>query len=1341
MKGFLSAAILVSSFLTSYSQVIQSDSLALVALYQSTNGPSWTVNTNWLVPNSTVDTWTGISVTGNRVTQIQLPSNGLTGTLPNELGNLTEATDLILSQNNLSGTIPTSIGTMTQLTRLDLSNNALNGSLPASLGSLAYLGRLLINNNSLSGVLPSSLSSLINIVHMDLSGNNLTGAPDAVFALPLLNELHLNNNQFSGNLNNTIYGLAVNIGYLNLGFNKLTGPLPDSLFALTGLSDLYLNDNQFTEDVPVAIGRLSNLQILQLQNNKFDCLISSEMPRYMSYIDLSGNEFNHIDANLYLPNVSTFSVANNSLQFGDLESNLSYITNYSPQDSINQNQVITVAVGGSFTLTTSVSGKNNSYQWYLNGVPLDISSSYQYIVNSANTGNGGLYYCAVSDPSVPGLTLYRKTVRVYVIPCGSKISQQDSLALVAIYSSTHGANWNNRTNWLNGNVSTWFGVTTTCDRVTTLDLSNNDLVGPIPTEIGNLSLLTSLKLNDNTFSGSIPSSIGNLANLTILVLSTSKITGSLPPEIGNLTQLTYFYAENNQLSGSVPSSIENLKSLQQISLYNNQMTGSLESLCALDQIAYINFANNQFTGSLPEGITSLINLQTLYLANNQLSGTVPIRVDKLVNVQNFELRNNKFTGPISDNFSFMISLTYLALDNNMLTGSLPVDLGNGLSESGIPPDPLVQLYLQNNQFTGTIPYLGGLTALQDFQFYNNQLTGNFPGLQLCTSLQTIIGSNNNLSGTIPDIYSQLPLLTYFDFGNNRLTGALPPSLSNCTLLTDLKLNDNQLSGTIPDYSALVNLQQLSLKNNLLTGTVPNYLGSFSNLNYLNLGSNQLVGTIPTTLGADLSLNWIDLSFNQLTGAIPKELGGLSQLGILFLNNNQLTGTLPSELGNCLNLGDLVVANNQLTGKIPSSYSSFTKLFWVSLSYNSFTDSIPAAWASNAQLNYLFVDNNRFTYVPDCSALPQLIAVALNNNAFTFESIEPYYKVNSKFTFGLTYAPQDSAGAKSSTTLAFQCPFNMSAVVGGTANIYQWFKDGNAIAGATSATLNVPSAAASDAGKYTCSVTNTIVPGLTINTRPATISISPPINATINSASGALCNASLLIVTPSGLKSYQWFQDGKKIVGAQKDSLMVYYDGDYTVQYQPDPASSCKLASPAFAMTNLYSDNQPVIAGTGSPISQLSTPAVASSYQWYINDKLIAGADSASLKIWYNGSYYVVAQLANNCQYRSNTISINENSYPNLGRVGQDSDTVHLLLPAEAITIYPNPAKGMITITTGSLSANGIQVFDNAGQVLYQKDFVTPISLFQLDVSSWSNGLYLVSIVSDKKRIWQRLVKY
>lgn len=90
---------------TTVTDVPQIECEALVALYEKTNGAAWKNNTNWLV-STEVNEWYEILVKDGHVINIGLEENNLTGTLPDEIGNLTNLKVLNLGGNQLSGNIP-----------------------------------------------------------------------------------------------------------------------------------------------------------------------------------------------------------------------------------------------------------------------------------------------------------------------------------------------------------------------------------------------------------------------------------------------------------------------------------------------------------------------------------------------------------------------------------------------------------------------------------------------------------------------------------------------------------------------------------------------------------------------------------------------------------------------------------------------------------------------------------------------------------------------------------------------------------------------------------------------------------------------------------------------------------------------------------------------------------------------------------------------------------------------------------------------------------------------------------------------------------------------------------
>ena len=174
----------------------------LIALYDATNGDNWTNNTNWCT-NAPLSEWYGVTLdySQERVQYIHLSYNNLVGSIPEEIGNLTELYTLDLSGNTLTGEIPSSIGNMHILGYLYLNNNQLTGSIPQEIGNLSDLRACYIYENQLMGNIPSEFGNLINLEYCYLFGNQLTGeVPETLSRLTKLQAMDFSDNMLGGDL-------------------------------------------------------------------------------------------------------------------------------------------------------------------------------------------------------------------------------------------------------------------------------------------------------------------------------------------------------------------------------------------------------------------------------------------------------------------------------------------------------------------------------------------------------------------------------------------------------------------------------------------------------------------------------------------------------------------------------------------------------------------------------------------------------------------------------------------------------------------------------------------------------------------------------------------------------------------------------------------------------------------------------------------------------------------------------------------------------------------------------------------------------------------------------------
>lgn len=730
-----------------------------------------------------------------------------------------------------------------RVVELDLSDNELRGTIPSDLGNLTYLESLILAKNQLQGTIPSELGNLTYLEALTLYENQLRGS--------IPSEL----------------GSLSSLQVLALFENRLSGTVPPELAELNSLVWLLLSNNQLSGSIPIELGRLTNLNWLYLGGNRLSGSIPSELENLINLTELSlwGNELRgSIPPELgNLPNLEGLFLGNNRL------------SGWIPSELGNLGNLTSLSLWGN-----QLSGPFPPELENLSRLTL------LYLADNRLTGCLPEIWRDVEENDLNEVSL-------------QFCSDRD--VLVALYEFTDGDNWLENDNWLSdAPLGTWYGVITDRNnRVVELDLSENELRGIIPTELGNLTKLEALSLAENWLHGMIPPELGNLTGLTLLYLYSNLLDGAIPTELGNLSKLEQLALSWNRLEGTIPAELGNLVHLEWLVLSGNRLRGTIPVVLGnLESLKVLALAENGLGGRISPQLAKLTGLEILYLADNELAGCLP---ESWRHVEENDL--DEVGLPICTDKDVLIAL-YQATDGDSWASNYnwlsndPIGTWYGVTTD--QNDRVVELDLSDNKLKGTLPIE----------------LGNLPYLEI------LYLSENQLNGPIPAELGALSNLVELELWNNEVTGPIPTELSRLANLETLHLGDNQLNGPIPlELGKLANLEELGLYTNQLRGPIPPELGNLSNLVWMHLSDNRLTGPIPPELANLTFLTGLSLWGNRLSGTIPPELGSLTRLTMLGLARNNLDGDIPAELGSLSKLEHLYLADNRLSGCLPAIWEN------------------------------------------------------------------------------------------------------------------------------------------------------------------------------------------------------------------------------------------------------------------------------------------------------------------------------------------------------------------------------------------------------------------------------------
>ena len=272
---------------------------------------------------------------------------------------------------------------------------------------------------------------------------------------------------------------------------------------------------------------------------------------------------------------------------------------------------------------------------------------------------------------------------------------------------------------------------------------------------------------------------------------------------------------------------------------------------------------------------------------------------------------------------------------------------------------------------------------------------------------------------------------------------------------------------------------------------------------------------------------------------------------------------------------------------------------------------------------------------------------------------------------------------------------------------------------------------------------------------AAIAPVSPINITVKSSGGRTsnpmidqagvytCNTNTLQLVVSNQETgaiYQWYRNGRLIIGANNDTLPVLTYGKYTLN-----EAYCRPSLSAYTIDSTVFGTAPVITtnniGTKEGYLQTTAP-INASVQWYINDYKLEGETQEKLKISFNGTYKVSVTKAN-CTSFSLPIQILDQNYldARLALVYHaDSSVSFNDIHNSPYTVVPNTSKDEIHVLGPDMSQNyDIHIRDITGKLVYQSSNNLSKNTIH-DIADLPTDIYIVELRIENQSYFVKFVK-
>ncbi len=436
MKIFYLILSLTLPFRAFSQKAFESDSLVLVEIYHSLNGPNWE-SSIWL--DGPVKNWSGIKLNNEgRVSDIILNEINAEGEIPDCIIDLEQLALLRFLNGKFPEGFPKKLALVPSLKELYFYQVAFNQSFSFPVEGFDNLENLRILGCELEGELPKEPFSLPKLKVLSFAENQFTGPIIPPGALSETIEFYsINGNKFSGEVSN-ILGNLPNLKKFEFYDNAFSGEFPDWTIEVAGnfffCTELFFEgqipDNfleklgQEVEGFRIwltglsgnieewMIGPMRNFRQIELAHDNFSGKIPDGIFDVSEII-----RFQIIQTNISgLPNFDDFNVEtlnwfyvdNAKLGFHELDK-VKHIAQAKPdrvrllpQRQLLENDTIILELGASTVLKSGSYSPNDTYQWYKDGLEIEGATNQEFTLNDFSANASGIYHCVMKIQIIVG---------------------------------------------------------------------------------------------------------------------------------------------------------------------------------------------------------------------------------------------------------------------------------------------------------------------------------------------------------------------------------------------------------------------------------------------------------------------------------------------------------------------------------------------------------------------------------------------------------------------------------------------------------------------------------------------------------------------------------------------------------------------------------------------------------------------------------------------------------------------------------------------------------------------------------------------------------------------------